>query len=36
MKIILVDAINAFVIKDEGIFDDMYKILEEYPTEKLS
>ncbi len=35
MKTILVDAINAFVIKDEGIFDEMFKILEEYPNKKI-
>ncbi len=35
MKIILVDAINTFVIKDKGIFNDMYKLLEEYPNKKI-
>ena len=30
MKIILVDAVNALVLKDEGIFNEMYKILESY------
>ncbi|PIR13442.1 hypothetical protein COV49_02245 [Candidatus Falkowbacteria bacterium CG11_big_fil_rev_8_21_14_0_20_39_10] len=35
MKTILVDAINAFVVKGEGIFDDMHKILEEYPNRKI-
>ena len=35
MKIILVDAINSFVIKDEGIFEEMYKLLEEYPNKKI-
>jgi len=35
MKIILVDAINAFVIKSKGIFQEMYKMLEEYPNRKI-
>jgi len=35
MKTILVDAIGAFIIKDMGIFDDMHKMLEEYPNRKI-
>ncbi len=35
MKTILVDAINAFVIKSEGVFQEMHKILEEYPNKKI-
>ena len=35
MKTILVDAINAFVIKGEGIFDEMFKMLEKYPNKKI-
>jgi len=35
MKTILVDAINAFVIKNEGIFDEMHKMLERYPNKKI-
>jgi len=35
MKIILVDAINTFVIKGEGIFNEMYKMLEQYPNRKI-
>jgi len=35
MKTILVDAINAFVLKDEGIFNEMYKMLELYPNRKI-
>ncbi len=35
MKTILVDAINAFVIKGEGIFSEMHKILEQYPNKKI-
>lgn len=35
MKIILVDTINAFVIKGEGIFEAMHKMLEEYPNRKI-
>jgi HAD superfamily hydrolase (TIGR01509 family) len=35
MKTILVDAINAFVIKEEGIFEEMHKMLEQYPNRKI-
>jgi len=35
MKTILVDAINAFVLKEEGIFNEMYKMLEQYPNKKI-
>lgn len=35
MKTILVDAINTFVIKGNGIFQEMYKMLEEYPNKKI-
>jgi HAD superfamily hydrolase (TIGR01509 family) len=35
MKTILVDAIDAFVIEGEGIFADMYKMLEEFPNNKV-
>lgn len=35
MKTILVDAINAFVIKNEGVFDEMHKMLEQYPNKKI-
>lgn len=35
MKTILVDVINAFVIKGEGVFNEMYKILEQYPNKKI-
>ena len=35
MKTILVDAINAFVIKGEGVFNEMYKMLEQYPNKKI-
>jgi HAD superfamily hydrolase (TIGR01509 family) len=34
-KTILVDAINAFIIKEEGIFQDMYELLEKYPNDKI-
>lgn len=34
-KTILVDAINTFVIKEEGIFEDMHKILEEFKNKKI-
>lgn len=30
IKTILVDAVNTFVIKGEGIFQEMHKIFEEY------
>ena len=35
MKTILVDAINTFVLSDKTIFDDMYKLLEQYPNRKI-
>ncbi|MEK6800353.1 MAG: hypothetical protein AABY10_02625 [Nanoarchaeota archaeon] len=35
MKIILVDAINTFVIKDKGIFQEMYWLLEKYSNKKI-
>ncbi len=35
MKAILVDAINAFVLKGEGIFNEMHKMLEQYPNKKI-
>ena len=35
MKTILVDAINTFVIKGEGIFEDMRDLLEKYPNKKI-
>ena len=35
MKTILVDAINAFVIEGEGVFNEMYKMLEQYPNRKI-
>jgi len=35
MKTILVDAINSFVIKGEGIFWAMYELLETYPNTKI-
>jgi len=35
MKTILVDAINTFVLKDEGIFNEMYKMLEQYQNRKI-
>lgn len=35
MKIILVDAINVFVIKNEGIFKAMYEMLEKYSNKKI-
>ena len=35
MKVILVDAINAFVIRGQGIFEPMREILDEYPNRKI-
>ena len=35
MKTILVDAVSSFVIKGEGIFQEMYEMLEEYPNRKI-
>jgi HAD superfamily hydrolase (TIGR01509 family) len=35
MKTILVDAINAFIIKDEGVYEAMHKMLEDYPNKKI-
>lgn len=35
MKTILVDAINTFVIKGEGIYREMLDLLEEYPNKKI-
>lgn len=34
-KAILVDAINAFVIKGEGVFEEMHSMLEEFPNKKI-
>lgn len=35
MKTILVDAVNAFVIKEHGIFKEMHELLESYPNPKI-
>lgn len=35
MKTILVDAVNAFVIVDQGIFKEMHELLEQYPNKKI-
>lgn len=35
MKTILVDAISAFVIKGEGVFKEMYELLETYDNPKI-
>ena len=35
MKTILVDAINTFVIKGQKIFNEMHKMLEQYPNKKI-
>ena len=35
MKVILVDAVNTFFIKGEGVFKKMHELLEEYPNRKI-
>jgi len=35
MKTTLVDAVNTFVIKDRGIFTEMYELLEQYANRKI-
>lgn len=35
MKTILVDTINAFVLKEVGIFEEMHQLLESYPNKKI-
>jgi len=35
MKTILVDAVNTFVIKNEGIYKPMFELLERYPNRKI-
>ena len=35
MKTILVDAVNVFVAKEGKIFQDMYNMLERFPTRKI-
>jgi HAD superfamily hydrolase (TIGR01509 family) len=35
MQTILVDAINTFVLKGEGLFSEMYEMLEGYPNRKI-
>lgn len=35
MKTILVDALHGFVIKDQGVFQEMYALLESYPNPKI-
>lgn len=35
MKTILVDAINTFVDKEKGMFQEMYDLLEQYPNKKI-
>lgn len=35
MKTILIDAVHTFVILDEGVFEAMYNLLEEYPNRKI-
>ena len=35
MKTVLVDAMNTFVIRDEGIFQSMFDLLEQYPNRKI-
>jgi len=35
MKTILVDAVDAFVIEGEGIYQPLYDLLEKYPNKKI-
>lgn len=35
MKTILVDAVNTFVIKNEGVYKPLYELLEKYPNRKI-
>lgn len=35
MKTILVDAVNSFVIKREGVFKEMHDLLETFPNKKI-
>ncbi len=35
MKTILVDAVNTFVLRNEGVFVQMYELLEQYPNKKI-
>ena len=35
MKTILVDAVHAFVIEGEGIFEEMHVLLESFPNRKI-
>ena len=35
MKTLLVDAINAFVDKETGVFKEMHELLETYPNRKI-
>lgn len=35
MKTILIDAVNTFIIKNDGIFQEMYLLLEKYPNRKI-
>lgn len=35
MKTILVDAVDAFVIEGEGIYEPMHELLEQYPNRKI-
>lgn len=35
MKTILVDAVDTFVIEGKGVYQPMFKLLEEYPNRKI-
>lgn len=35
MKTILVDAVDTFVIENEGVFEPMHELLEKYPNRKI-
>jgi HAD superfamily hydrolase (TIGR01509 family) len=35
MKVILVDALHTLVLEGHGVFEDMHKLLEQYPNKKI-
>ena len=35
MKTILVDAVDTFIIENEGVFENMHELLEQYPNKKI-
>jgi|SRR3989344_3069593 len=35
MKTILVDAVDAFVVEDQGVYQPMFELLEQFPNRKI-